>query len=442
NLENALIINDSCAGYRKFLGADPESAAELKINCNSSFTFNETFVSKPIISSLSSAIDTVINKNNSAKENKGNNLQLKEAYSIISTRFYPEMLEKTVEIIKNLNIEKQVPLSEIVILVPFLSDVIRFSLMNELEKHEISAYSHRPSRSLKDEAASRCLLTLAELAHPAWKLTPSKFDILYMLVHSIDKMDLVRAQLLSEIIYQPKSAILTGFEQVTTDAKERITYSFGEKYSQIKNWINSYKEEKPAQPLDHFFRRIFGELLSQPGFGFHENHDSARICSNLIESVQKFRWAMEPTMGDQDMDGIGKEYIAMLREGVISAQYDTSRKNPAIDSILIAPAHTYLMSNRPVMYQFWLDAGSPGWYERLFQPITHPYVLSRHWDRTKKWTDTDEVIANNEGLNRLVNGLLLRCKEKIFIGLTDLSESGYEQRGALIQAFQQIIRFK
>ena len=35
------------------------------------------------------------------------------------------------------------------------------------------------------------------------------------------------------------------------------------------------------------------------------------------------------------------------------------------------------MSNRPVDYQFWLDVGGRGWFERLYQPLTHPYVLSR-----------------------------------------------------------------
>lgn len=44
--------------------------------------------------------------------------------------------------------------------------------------------------------------------------------------------------------------------------------------------------------------------------------------------------------------------------------------------VLLAPAHTFLMMNQPVDHQFWLDIGSRGGYERLYQPLTHPYVLA------------------------------------------------------------------
>jgi hypothetical protein len=109
------------------------------------------------------------------------------------------------------------------------------------------------------------------------------------------------------------------------------------------------------------------------------------------------------------------------------------------DAVLLAPAYTFLMSNRPVDVQFWLDAGSGGWVERLFQPLTHPYVLSRHWPRERIWTDADEVEANNATLARLLTGLLLRCRVKIYLGLTELGESGYEQRGALLRAFNRVL---
>ena len=58
--------------------------------------------------------------------------------------------------------------------------------------------------------------------------------------------------------------------------------------------------------------------------------------------------------------------------------------------MLIAPAYTFLMNNQPVSYQFWLDIGSRGWFERLYQPLTHPYVLSKQWTPGDKWTDERE----------------------------------------------------
>jgi hypothetical protein len=136
---------------------------------------------------------------------------------------------------------------------------------------------------------------------------------------------------------------------------------------------------------------------------------------------------------------MGKEYIEMLQEGVIAAQYVSAWRESSGEAVQIAPAYTYLMSNRPATIQFWLDIGSSGWYERLFQPLTHPYILSRGWPLDHQWTDSDEVEANNNTLVQLTTGLIRRCREKIYLCLSELGESGYEQRGILLRAFNQIL---
>jgi hypothetical protein len=69
--------------------------------------------------------------------------------------------------------------------------------------------------------------------------------------------------------------------------------------------------------------------------------------------------------------------MAMLEDGVIAAQYLESWRTSEEQAVFVAPAYTFLLTNQPVTVQFWLDAGSSGWYERLAQPVTHPFVLSR-----------------------------------------------------------------
>ncbi len=135
---------------------------------------------------------------------------------------------------------------------------------------------------------------------------------------------------------------------------------------------------------------------------------------------------------------LGKEYIAMLQEGVIAASYIEAWRSENKDAVLVSPAHTFLMMNRPVTIQFWLDPGSSGWYERLSQPLTHPYVLSRAWQPDRMWTDADEVQFSKEAMARLISGLLLRCRERVYLGIAELGESGFEQRGELLRAFQKV----
>jgi len=136
---------------------------------------------------------------------------------------------------------------------------------------------------------------------------------------------------------------------------------------------------------------------------------------------------------------IGKEYLQMVQDGVIAAQYATNLTERDQDSVFLAPAYTFLIRNQPVEVQFWLDIGSPSWYQRLDQPLTQPHVLSRSWNEGEVWTAENELNAANEILERLTLGLLNRCKKKLFLGMSELDVRGFENRGLLIRIFQSAL---
>jgi hypothetical protein len=431
--DSALLLYDQGAGYRKFLGGDPASGYDLNRRCEAVIELNESFVSSSNVIQLSNAMIAAIT-NQSEIEADGS----QPAMEFIMTHFHPEMLDQVVEKIRLL-IEAGTPPSEIVVLAPYLSDSLRFSISNRLDAAGIPWRSNRPSRSLRDEPASKALLTLSALAHPTWNVHPSKFDIAHALMFALGT-DLIRAQLLADIVYGQRDLRLSTFDQINPETQERITFALGARYSMLREWIENYRMDQPLL-LDFFLRRLFGEVLSQPEFGFHANLDAVRIAASLVESIKKFRNAMEPI---QDLSGfdLGMEYITMLQDGVIAAQYLESWRNEDKDAVLVAPAYTFLMMNRPAAFQFWLDPGSDGWSQRVSQPLTHPYVLSRYWDASsgRAWLDSDEVEMEIETLSRLVGGLLARCREKIFLALSDLGAAGFEQRGALLRAFQKVLQ--
>jgi superfamily I DNA/RNA helicase len=435
DFDSALLIYDTDAGYRYFLGGDAVTGHALSEVCDERIEFTESFVSSENIIQLSDMLVSAIAHREVKNINTTNTLEF------ILKHYYPEMLDAVVDRIKRLIEEDGIPPSEIVVLAPFLSDALRFSITNRLETANIPWRSHRPSRSLRDEPASKTLLTLSALAHPHWNVHPAKFDVAHALMFALDT-DLIRAQLLTEIVHRQRDARLSSFEEIKPEMQERITYMLGEKYTNLRNWLNEYRETTP-QPFDFFLRKLFGEVLSQPGYGFHRNMDAVRIASSLIESIKKFRHALDLTsFREADLSGLdlGREYIAMLEDGVIAAQYLESWRTENKETVLVAPAHTFLMMNRPVAIQFWLDPGSSGWVQRLSQPLTHPYVLSRHWESDRMWMDSDEVKAETESLARLAGGLLNRCREKLFLALADLSETGFEQRGTLLRAFQKVLQ--
>ncbi len=465
--ETVLAIYDSEAGYRRFLGADPDNGYTLRQVCDETVELTDSFVNSTDVYALGNELSRALGQY--AEEDVPGKPFAALKYDL--RRFYPEMLDWCAGEIKRLVNEEHVPPGEIVVLAPFMSDALRFSLMQRLEG--IPTRSHRPSRALREEPAARCLLTLAQLAHPEWGLKPPSFDVAYALMQAIGTIepdrtiDLIRAQLLAQEAYphaESKSG-LAPFDSLPLETQERVSYVLGERYDALRLWIEDYiktntapepppppppeakpkRKRKKKQPepepepipqpeLDHFFSLIFGEVLSQRGFGFYNDFAAADTVWNLIDSARGFRRAGLTT------GLISKEYVEMVQRGLIANQYIRQWTLPTEDSVLIAPAYTFLMNNQPVTYQFWLDIGSRSWFERLMQPLTHPYVLSKQWTPGDKWTDEREYELRRESLYQLLMGLIRRCRSGIYLGLSELGENGYENQGELLQVFNRMLR--
>jgi len=443
SFESALIIFDENAGYRTFLGADVVSALSLQDSCDQTVNFTQNLISEKPIIQVAHGIHNAIARLEGRGEPNPEPVFKDVRNALVSPesnpKYFPEMISWVAGQILNLLEEGILP-GEIVILAPFMPDVLRFSLSNRLDEMGIPNKSHRPSRPLRDEPATQTVLTLARLAFYSWEMLPERINLAFSMMQVIDGLDLVRAQLLTAYTYK-KSADgfpLSPFEEVPSNIRERVTYRVGEKFDRLRNWLASVENQDPL-PLDFFLNKLFGEVLSQPGYGFHSDLDGGNTVATLIESIQKFRWAIGDGLFSDEIS-LGKEYIQMVDEGVIAAQYIKSWETDFDDSVLLSPAYTFLMSNRPVDVQFWLDIGSPSWYQRLDQPLTHPYVLSRRWERGELWDAEDELAVSYQSLKRLSLGLLNRCRKKVFLGMSELDVRGYENRGLLIRVLQNVLQ--
>lgn len=429
--DSALLIYDAEGGYRRFLGADSISAYALKERCQVQITLDKARVMSPEIEAFQVEVARSLSRPNTEKAEA----DPRAAIAYADNRYLPQMIDWTVDSIAALIHDEGVSPKQIVILSAFLPDALRFALQTRLTERGIPSRTHRPSRALHEEPSVRTLITLAKLAHPQWDNPPEKFDMAFALTASIAELDLVRARLLTDILF--RDGQLLPFENIT-DAKvqARITFDLASRYERLRKWIDRYQQGE-GLPLDAFFSKLFGEILSQPHFGFHQRYDAVNAAANLIDSAREFRQTVsriEPNLPT------GFEYIRMVDAGVIANQYVREREAGERDAVLIAPAYTFLTHNVPVDYQFWLNIGSNGWGERLYQPLTQPYVLSRQWEEGRKWDDSDEFEANQAALYELAAGLIRRCRQRIYLGFSQYGEQGYEQRGALLVAVQSMLR--
>ena len=436
NFDSSLLIFDDRGGFRTFLGADPHSGYRLKKLCLNNFEFRQNFTLSKQMSTLEKALTGIISK----KPIFALDLGIKDVFEIHNHRFSSDMVNGVCGEINHLIHDEQVPPADIVVLSPFLSDALRFTLQNKLNAFGIPVYSIRPSRSLGSEPSTRCLLTFSKIAHPQWEMKPSIFDLRSAFLQTIAENDLNRADLLARIVTptQKNQGVIGSFKNINPGMQTRITYSIGDRYDLFREWLQNYLSNDPLE-LDVFLSRLFGEVLSQKGFGFHQDFDAARLSSQLIVSVQKFRRLVKDNMTLEEYP-FGKEYIRMVESGVLAAQFFSPIDHDHNEAVLLAPAYTYLMSNRPVKYQFWLGTGSLSWWERLYQPLTQPYILSREWIQGKKWLDSDEYEANQNSMGRLVSGLIRRCNLKLYFENVGLNESGIEERGPLLQSLQILLK--
>ncbi len=435
-LDTSLLIYDLAAGYRSFLGASPSGGKSLADLCNNKIEFSQSYVMSPALVHFNSLLTASPEVKTLSSENFGPDLS--DAVSVNFHPYYPQMVTWVAGKIKEL-VESGTSPDEIVVLAPFLSDSLRFLLSSELGNHNIDSISHRPSRALRDEPVIRCLLTLSALAHPDWKILPTIHDLSFAFMQALGNLDLTRAYLLAKHSIQTysKEGCLDDFENFPAGLQERITFFVGNRYQALVNWLRDYKT-LPPQSLDHFLIRLFGELLSQPGFGFHNNFDMGQISEHIIDSIRKFRLSAGEVLGFTNLQ-LGAEYYRMVKTGILANQYPKSWTHRPKEAVYLTPAYTFLLSNTPADYQFWLDVGSRGWYERIFQPLTNPHILNRDWEIGQLWRDTEEIALNHENLNRLSSGLIRRCRKGIFFCLTNTDERGFEQKGLLIQSLNRIL---
>jgi len=324
-----------------------------------------------------------------------------------------------------------------VVLSPFVSDPLVFELSRRLSKGGIPTQSLRPSLALKSNPHTQAILTLASLAHPEWNQPPDLYQVQSALTTAIPKLDPLRARLiLDQVVVNKTVTALPSIETLPKEVKQRVPAEILLQVEKLRIWL-SFADSN--EPLDYFISRLFSELLSQPGFGFSENQEAGENTARLIQSYQKFK---RPLGADQNADAsyLGGEYYRALDQGLLSALYLPDEEIIGEPGVLIAPVMTFLMQNRSVKHQFWLNLGSKGWYERLEQPLTHPYVLNRQWKTGKKWTTDDELALGKFNLERTLVGLMRRCSGQIHLCTSEYGEAGVEDRGLLLTWAQNLFR--
>lgn len=465
--ESVMLVEDDPGGFRVNLGASPQSARSLRAMCEVIQIPDPRL--QPDAPDLPARFGQALMRAIVERE-PGVRLQssaVEKLYgSDVPVRYWTTMVQAVVERIGAL-VRSGVPAHEIAVIASVVEDVLRFELEDRLKRYDVAMHVVRPSRPLHDQPLVRAMVAFARLGHPGWAQPVSSQELARAMALVVSGLDVVRAQLIADAARRAcGSAGIVALPALGEPALwDRVGTPFWERYAALRDWLATWAGERRVQaaPLDVFWQRLIAEVLSQPGFALGEDPEARMVCDKLIASARAFREVFEqaglapmpavaasataevPALGlspkpdVSEATDLGQAYVFALMQNVLAAEYAPER-TPEVSagSVLLAPAYTYLTGDYRSRHQFWLDINALSWHERFYQPLTHPYVLSREWAPGRRWTDEDEQRAGRDLLARVVGGLAFRCRDKIYLAASELTVAGQEESGMLARALRNL----
>ena len=316
-------------------------------------------------------------------------------------------------------VESGIPPAEIAVIAPMADKVLEHALSVHLKQAGIPLNVLTKNKRLIDEPYVRAMMTLAILAHPHWDLDwgiPDLSQSLQILL----KLDPVRSWLLGRQVRDGKLLALEVWQ------RERIGFRAAEGYDLLRQWLDTYRQGS-EQPIDLFFQRVFGEILSR----LPPARDDLVVCRQLIVSARKFLGTAQrfSAMGSQP----GAAFIGMLSAGTVAAE---SLLEPASRdrAVLLTTPYAYISGHCLSQVQIWIDTTSRRWFQLDAREIINPHVLKASWPKGEIWTDEhNETLSLHNGA-RVARALMRRCSQHLIVAAANIDSQGFEQDGALLEA--------
>ncbi|AFZ35442.1 hypothetical protein Sta7437_1886 [Stanieria cyanosphaera PCC 7437] len=371
-------------------------------------------------------------------------ISLPETIESIQTISRAELLRKTTEIIIEAVKQNIIQPAEIVIIAPGLDEIARYTLIEILTASGIAIKPLNEQRPLIASPLVRALLTLLALIYPGLgRLVDSDAiaEMLTILSSSsvsgklVPEIDPVRAGLLADYCYHidPEQPYLLPIESFAR--WDRLGHKATNAYLKIATWIEQQKTQQQSSFLNPtiLLDRAINHFLAR---GNHLPYDKLANLKELMETTQHF-WEVdrrirqnEPSFQTQS-DTIA-QFIYLLRRGTITANpRPTQELQPQPNAITLATIFQYRSLRSTHRWQFWLDAASPLWEQGGAATLFAAHLFLKEWSG-KVWLPEDEYEMNRQRLERILQDLIARASEKIFLCHSDLSVNGTEQTGALL----------
>lgn len=376
--------------------------------------------------------------------------ELPPAIRTIQTTSRAALLRKTAEEIAAAISRGEITPGEIAIVAPGLDAIARYTLIEILSHQGIAVEPLNEQRPLMSSPRVRALLTLLALIYPGLGRAIDRDAVAEMLVvlsgkptraeisgdRLVPTIDPVRAGLLADYCYhsdleEPHLLSVERFPRW-----DRLGSQAAIAYRKIRDWLAEAKrlQQEHSPPPIAFLDRAIKDLLWS---GNHLPFDQLSALRELMETARHF-WEVdrrlrqhEPTSRSQT-DAVA-QFIQLLQRGTIAANAYPLRPLSTSDrnAVTLATIFQYRSSRRSHRWNFWLDAASPLWQLGGAAALFAAPLFLRDWPERPR-SPQDRVEEDEARLARILQDLLARSEERIYLCHSDLAASGSEQTGPLL----------
>ncbi|MEO0867647.1 MAG: hypothetical protein AAFY17_04195 [Cyanobacteria bacterium J06642_11] len=380
--------------------------------------------------------------------------QLPASVQLITATTRGKMLRRTAEFIADAVHSGQVNPADIAVIGPGLDAIARYSLIEILSNRGIVVASLKDQRPLISSPFVRSLLALLTLVYPGLGRLVNRDAIAEMLVvlsqtptteaslpwFDLSHIDPVRAELIADHCFVPD---IEHPRLLTVDnfpRWDRLGHQATTAYNRILDWLTQQQAQQrqryPVSPVIMLDRAVQDFLWR----GNYLPTDQLSALRELMETAQYF-WEVEQRLhlyggmpGIDTMPGATSDvgrFIQLLQRGTVSANPYPNRSLDGIpQGITLATVFQYRAQRLAHRWQFWLDAGSPRWLTGRDELFGAEIFLSDWPQRPVTAADTETM--HEARLERILQDLLGRTTEHVFLCHSELALNGQEQIGPLL----------
>ncbi|MFW5764683.1 MAG: recombinase family protein [Coleofasciculus sp.] len=388
---------------------------------------------------------------------------LPEFLRSLQTTSRAQLLRRTAEVIVEAVKSGQVEPGDIAIIAPGLDAIARYTLTDILSKQGIPIQPLNEQRPLISSPLIRALLTLLTLVYPGLGRLVDREAIAEMLVvlsHTPEPVakaeadspipsphiDPVRAGLLADYCYSPDpdSPHLLAVEAFAR--WDRLGHRATTAYTQIQQWLEVQREQQQQRLIPSCVVILDRAIQKFLWNGSNLPYDQIAALRELMETAQHY-WEVDGRLRklpanttDQEIARGGtppqatiSQFIQLLRRGTVTANSFPLRRLPATanSAVTLATIFQYRAARGYHRWHFWLDAGSHLWSQGGAATLFAAPLFLKDWFG-QPWTEADKIQADEERLQRILQDLLGRVGERVYLCHSDLAVNGTEQTGPLL----------